>query len=138
MAGHSRSSSRCSDDIWAFRLSLKSIVGLNACWTAHCIAPHHCSGLIRKNCFREFYSWLEDIRVYAFRGWRETSSAQSSYFQRCLYYRQEMVHCTIYACTDIDKRSSHSLVLMSQVKAVNTIGDYRSLRHHFTQCVWSD
>ena len=48
------------------------------------------------------------------------------------------MHCTIYACIDIDKQSSYSLALMSRVKAFNTLGDYRSLRHHFTQCVWPD
>ena len=53
-------------------------------------------------------------------------------------YRQEMVHCTIYDCIDIDKQSSYSLALMSQVKAFNTLGDYRSLCHHFMQCVWPD
>ena len=48
------------------------------------------------------------------------------------------MHSTIYACVDIDKQSSHSLVLMLQVKAFDTFGDHRSLRHHFTQCVWPD
>ena len=49
-----------------------------------------------------------------------------------------MVHCTIYACIDIDKQSLYSLALMSRVKVFNTLGDYRSLHHHFMQCVWPD
>ena len=49
-----------------------------------------------------------------------------------------MVHCIIYACIDIDKHSSYSLALMSQVKAFDTLGDYRLLRYHFTQWVWPD
>ena len=89
--------------------------------------------------FREFYSWLEDIRVYAFLGYMAVNiCAQSSCFQRCLYYRQEMVHCTIYACIDINEQSSYSLALMLQVKAFNILGNYRLWRHHFTQCVWPD
>ena len=57
-----------------------------------------------------------------------------------LYHREEIVHCTIYAyidtvCIGIDKRSSHALAFMSQVKVFNTLGDYRLLRHHFTQYI---
>ena len=45
------------------------------------------------------------------------------------------MHCT---CIDIDKQSSYLLALMAQVKLFDNIGDYRSLRHHFTHCVWPE
>ena len=54
-------------------------------------------------------------------GDRRLAHSQTAF--SCLYYRQEMVHCTIYACIDIDKRSSYLLALMSQVKAFNTLSN---------------
>ena len=48
------------------------------------------------------------------------------------------VHCNIYGYIDIDKQGSYVLAFMTQVKVFNTLGDYKSLHHHFTQCIWPD
>ena len=81
MAGHSR----CSNDIYAFRLSLKWIAGLKACWTAHCIAPHHCSGLIRKNSFENS---IADSKISEFThsevGDRRLACSQAAFSDACI------------------------------------------------------
>ena len=45
--------SRCSDHIYAIQLSLNSIAGLKASWTAYCVVSHHWSELIHKKFFED-------------------------------------------------------------------------------------
>ena len=41
-------------------------------------------------------------------------------------------------CVGINKQSLYAFAFMLKVKVFNTLGDYRLLHHHFTQCVWPD
>ena len=40
-------------------------------------------------------------------------------------------------CVGINKQSSYTLAFMSQVKVINTYGDYKLLHHNFTQSAFS-
>ena len=94
-------------------------------------------GWIIGNSIWEFYSWLVDTWVYIFLGWQ----------YRCLVHNQAVssdaciidsrwcivLSMLVSICVGIDKQSSYTLVFMSQVKVINTYGDYRLLHHNFTQ-----